>query len=693
MNNSTCHILLVCLILVFLPLSHCSRAAKILQMEVDLIDQTCKVTPNYDLCVSSLESDPRRAYADVAGLGLIIVNVATVKATDVVNKIEELLKQNPDEKPLKYCTRYYRKVLEADIPEASQGFRSGNPKFAEEGMIGATGEAESCESSFSGKSPLTDMNKVFIPLSHCSRDVIFPMDANIIDQTCKKTPDYNLCVSSLNSDPRSATADVAVLGLSPSDPLNSCTHFYKTILEADIPKAAKAFIGNPKFAEQGMNDGFSGKSPLINENKVVHDFLNIINKLLKTFFVLRKMRYSACLIQLLCLVLVFLPLSHCRRAVIFPMDANLIDQTCKKTPNYNLCVSSLKSDPRSVKADVAGLGFITVDIAKDKATDTANRINELLKQSPSDQRLKTCATFYHTILVADVPEASQGFKLGNPKFAEQGMNDAADAAEACEKEFSSKSPLTDKTKVVHDLSRIIVKVVRDNFKRKPVIIFVVDMARSGKTTFMQQLVSHTYESHIRGYVMNLDSAVMTLPFDANIDIRDTVRYKEVMKQINLGPNEGTLACESNKPIMIISNFRLSQSLGSGRINLIMFSYTWILPVRLRYSLDPSLELSSQKHLHPHFLLLTLLNISLFGAQSLSLVLDEFYKNLRSVGVSAVSGAGMKDFFKAVEASAEEYMESYKKENMEKLRKDMEKSGGETVVVSTGLKDKIIGAKP
>ncbi|KAM1742181.1 hypothetical protein ACFX12_012206 [Malus domestica] len=317
---------------------------------------------------------------------------------------------------------------------------------------------------------------VFLPLSHCSRDVIFPMDANIIDQTCKKTPDYNLYVSSLNSDPRSAIADVAVLGLSPSDPLNSCTHFYKTILEADIPEAAKAFIGGPKFAEQGMNnaageaqtceEGFSGKSPLINENKAVHDFLNIINsyisinKLPKTFFVLRKMRYSACLIQLICLVLVFLPLSHCRRAVIFPMDANLIDQTCKKTPNYNLCVSSLKSDPRSVKADVASLGFITVDIAKDKATDTANRINELLKQSPSDQRLKTCATFYHTILVADVPEASQGFKLGNPKFAEQGMNDAADATEACEKEFSSKSPLTDKNKVVHDLSSIAAAIAR-----------------------------------------------------------------------------------------------------------------------------------------------------------------------------------------------------------------------------------------
>jgi GTPase SAR1 family protein len=39
-----------------------------------------------------------------------------------------------------------------------------------------------------------------------------------------------------------------------------------------------------------------------------------------------------------------------------------------------------------------------------------------------------------------------------------------------------------------------------------------------------------------GYCLNLDPATKLVPFGASIDIRDTVDYKEVMKQHKLGPN-------------------------------------------------------------------------------------------------------------------------------------------------------------
>jgi GTPase SAR1 family protein len=41
---------------------------------------------------------------------------------------------------------------------------------------------------------------------------------------------------------------------------------------------------------------------------------------------------------------------------------------------------------------------------------------------------------------------------------------------------------------------------------------------------------------VPSYYVNLDPAVKDVPFAANIDIRDTVAYKEVMRQYSLGPN-------------------------------------------------------------------------------------------------------------------------------------------------------------
>ncbi|KAI1456343.1 hypothetical protein F4805DRAFT_228375 [Annulohypoxylon moriforme] len=75
---------------------------------------------------------------------------------------------------------------------------------------------------------------------------------------------------------------------------------------------------------------------------------------------------------------------------------------------------------------------------------------------------------------------------------------------------------------------------------EPVAIVCVGMAGSGKTTFMQRINAHLHGKREPPYVINLDPAVLNVPFESNIDIRDSVNYKEVMKQYNLGPNGGIL---------------------------------------------------------------------------------------------------------------------------------------------------------
>lgn len=53
------------------------------------------------------------------------------------------------------------------------------------------------------------------------------------------------------------------------------------------------------------------------------------------------------------------------------------------------------------------------------------------------------------------------------------------------------------------------------------------------TCATQENKQHQQQSN---YFLNLDPATKSVPFGASIDIRDTIDYKEVMKQHNLGPN-------------------------------------------------------------------------------------------------------------------------------------------------------------
>ncbi|BAT82787.1 hypothetical protein VIGAN_03285000 [Vigna angularis var. angularis] len=56
---------------------------------------------------------------------------------------------------------------------------------------------------------------------------------------------------------------------------------------------------------------------------------------------------------------------------------------------------------------------------------------------PKQRRaLSSCASKYKAVLIADVPQATEALQKGDPKFAEDGANDAANEATFCESDFS-----------------------------------------------------------------------------------------------------------------------------------------------------------------------------------------------------------------------------------------------------------------
>ena len=73
-------------------------------------------------------------------------------------------------------------------------------------------------------------------------------------------------------------------------------------------------------------------------------------------------------------------------------------------------------------------------------------------------------------------------------------------------------------------------------KKQPVCVLVIGMAGSGKTNVVNRLGAYFSQKKTTHKIINLDPAVKNVPYSPYIDIRDTVDYKGVMKQYELGPN-------------------------------------------------------------------------------------------------------------------------------------------------------------
>lgn len=265
------------------------------------------------------------------------------------------------------------------------------------------------------------------------------------------------------------------------------------------------------------------------------------------------------------------------------------------------------------------------------------------------------------------------------------------------------------------------------------------MAGSGKTTLLQRLQADLALATSGGsptkvpYLINLDPAVLDTPYEPNVDICDTIDYKQVMQQYGLGPNGAIMTClnlfvtkwdqvlglleerESDYDVVLVdtpgqieiftwsaSGAIMSSTLASARPTVIAyvmdverctsspiaFMSNMLFACSIMYKTDLPMILVLNKTdlcdpgqieswLQDYYAFqeaLTNQHGDSYMAsmmQSMGLVLEEFYEHIKAVPVSSCTGEGMDDLWEAIAECSRDYKnEEDTKDNNESMMAKM-----------------------
>jgi GTPase SAR1 family protein len=259
---------------------------------------------------------------------------------------------------------------------------------------------------------------------------------------------------------------------------------------------------------------------------------------------------------------------------------------------------------------------------------------------------------------------------------------------------------------------------RSTFESRPTVILVIGLAGCGKTTLLHRLSLSGRVLKTRLFLINLDPAAGYMPYCCNIDIRDTVNYKNIMNTYGLGPHGGIMTALNlfatkfdhvismcQKQCDLHTSFIIADT--PGQIEIFSWSAAGSImtealassfPTQLAFVVDTirchnpqtfvcnMLQACSilYKTRLPLYLIFNKCETSgyLFVTEwisdfkkfqkaldeeesyfaslscSMSLALEEFYRNLDHIGLSALTGLNIESFFSIATVARHEYFTYY-----------------------------------
>ncbi|CAK7352274.1 unnamed protein product [Dovyalis caffra] len=143
---------------------------------------------------------------------------------------------------------------------------------------------------------------------------------------------------------------------------------------------------------------------------------------------------------------------------------DLISTTCNHTLHFEMCVSALRSDPRSQKSDLLGLANIALNISIAHGSETLAQVSDLKSYANNDTQLPVilseCIEEY-TEATENLKEAIHALKVRSFDDMNTLVSTAMTDSDTCEqgfKEMNKASLLTDRNESFSKLCSIFLSI-------------------------------------------------------------------------------------------------------------------------------------------------------------------------------------------------------------------------------------------